>query len=160
MSGELQILHGPIEISIQIDLNLPVTQAGFWGISRLRKTTRPQSYRFKKVLAPTFSTLKKVLPTTFSTSYPPFFRLEKSIWHGPIFPLPLRGWSIFMGIRDREFCNRTTVYFCSLPIQGKLTRFTSIPLKKRGGWSIFEAFCENKISSAGLVGSGLKLIFH
>ena len=50
VSGELQILHGPIEISIQIDLNLPVTQAGFWGISRLRKTTRPQSYRFKKVL--------------------------------------------------------------------------------------------------------------
>ena len=68
VSGELQILHGPIEISIQIDLNLPVTQAGFWGISQLRKTTRPQSYRFKKVLAPTFSTLKKVLPTTFSTS--------------------------------------------------------------------------------------------
>ena len=27
-------------------------------------------------------------------------------------------------------------------------------------WSILEAFCENKISSAGLVGSGLKLIFH
>ena len=80
MSGELQILHGPIEISIQINLNLPVTQAGFWGISRLRKTTRPQSYTFKKVLAPTFSTLKEVLPTTFSTSkkvLPPFFRLEK-----------------------------------------------------------------------------------
>ena len=123
MSGELQILHGPIEISIQIDLNLPVTQAGFWGISRLRKTTRPQSYKFKKVLAPTFSTLKKSYPSLSQPqkkSYPPFFRLEKSIWHGPIFPLPLRGWSIFiMGIGDREFCNRTTVYFCPLPIQGK-----------------------------------------
>ena len=122
MSGELQILHGPIEISIQINSNLPVIQAGFWGISRLRKTTRPQSYTFKKVLAPTFSTLKEVLPTTFSTSkksYPHFSGLKKRIWHGPIFPLPLRGWSIFMGIGDREFCNGTTVYFCPLPIQGK-----------------------------------------
>ena len=89
VSGELQILHGPIEISIQIDLNLPVTQAGFWGISRLRKTTRPPILQVQKSSCPHFFNLKKVLPTTFSTSkkvLAPIFQTWKKVFGmGPYF---------------------------------------------------------------------------